>query len=320
MGEILERIVRELGQPGLVASLAERLSASDLNSLLMEVFRLRAARVEPPQVLARYRGDRFTRPSFADPRVLTRLSALAFDCLPGGAEAIELSPVAPMGCHAALAPVDQNNVLTTTRSSEVLADPTNLMALECALRRARRLADDPRDATPITLACSERVMRTQFGDAPGRTVHFRLFALVTAGRDRGGLDFELEALRLQLSILLDLIDRLPEIGLPRLRPQVRVSDFTSRLGERLQAEVHAPLRKAHPEASIEAFDERQRARGYYEAIAFEIDVPGADGSSWNLADGGFTDWTRKLLSNQKERLLIGGLGLERLALLSGADR
>jgi hypothetical protein len=32
-----------------------------------------------------------------------------------------------------------------------------------------------------------------------------------------------------------------------------------------------------------------------------------------LVDGGSTDWTQQLLGNRKERLLISGLGLERLA-------
>jgi hypothetical protein len=31
-----------------------------------------------------------------------------------------------------------------------------------------------------------------------------------------------------------------------------------------------------------------------------------------LIDGGFTTWTQLLLSNRKERLLISGLGTERL--------
>jgi hypothetical protein len=31
-----------------------------------------------------------------------------------------------------------------------------------------------------------------------------------------------------------------------------------------------------------------------------------------LVDGGFTNWTQQLLSNQKERLLISGIGTERL--------
>jgi hypothetical protein len=30
----------------------------------------------------------------------------------------------------------------------------------------------------------------------------------------------------------------------------------------------------------------------------------------SLVDGGFTDWTRRLLSNAKERLLVSGMGIE----------
>ena len=32
-----------------------------------------------------------------------------------------------------------------------------------------------------------------------------------------------------------------------------------------------------------------------------------------VGDGGFTDWTAKLVANDKERLLISGLSSERLA-------
>ena len=35
-----------------------------------------------------------------------------------------------------------------------------------------------------------------------------------------------------------------------------------------------------------------------------------------LIDGGFTTWTQQLLSNNKERLLISGLGTERFAVSS----
>jgi hypothetical protein len=37
-----------------------------------------------------------------------------------------------------------------------------------------------------------------------------------------------------------------------------------------------------------------------------------------IADGGFTDWTARLLGNAKERLLISGLGLDRVAIMSAA--
>ena len=32
-----------------------------------------------------------------------------------------------------------------------------------------------------------------------------------------------------------------------------------------------------------------------------------------LGDGGFTDWTAQLLGNRKERLLVSGYGVDRLA-------
>jgi len=39
----------------------------------------------------------------------------------------------------------------------------------------------------------------------------------------------------------------------------------------------------------------------------------ADDTTAEIGDGGFTDWTARLLSNEKERVLIAGYGLDRLA-------
>ena len=44
---------------------------------------------------------------------------------------------------------------------------------------------------------------------------------------------------------------------------------------------------------------------------FQIFVKDSTGSDVFLVDGGFTDWTQKLLSDRKERLLISGMGTER---------
>ena len=41
-----------------------------------------------------------------------------------------------------------------------------------------------------------------------------------------------------------------------------------------------------------------------------ISVQAPDGNNYPLVDGGFTDWTARLLGNQKERLLISGIGSE----------
>jgi hypothetical protein len=52
--------------------------------------------------------------------------------------------------------------------------------------------------------------------------------------------------------------------------------------------------------------------GYYRDICFHIHAMGPSGQFKELVDGGTVDWTQKLLSNAKERLIISGIGSERL--------
>jgi len=61
MTEIIDRIERELGVPGVAALLAERLEPTDLQSLLLDVYRRIAARRQPAAVLADYAANRFVR-------------------------------------------------------------------------------------------------------------------------------------------------------------------------------------------------------------------------------------------------------------------
>jgi hypothetical protein len=48
---IINRIESSLGMPGLASALASRLEPSDLQSLLLEVYRIRAQKKLPAQVL-----------------------------------------------------------------------------------------------------------------------------------------------------------------------------------------------------------------------------------------------------------------------------
>ncbi|NUW41982.1 hypothetical protein [Nonomuraea rhodomycinica] len=50
----------------------------------------------------------------------------------------------------------------------------------------------------------------------------------------------------------------------------------------------------------------------YRDACFEIRATTPAGDDLNLGDGGFVTWSADLLGNAKERLLISGLGLERL--------
>ena len=56
-------------------------------------------------------------------------------------------------------------------------------------------------------------------------------------------------------------------------------------------------------------EEEPAANGYYTGIQFKVYVT-AGQKEWEIADGGFVDWTQRLLGNRKERLLISGFGLE----------
>lgn len=56
---------------------------------------------------------------------------------------------------------------------------------------------------------------------------------------------------------------------------------------------------------------------YYQGLQFKIMLT-IDGQEFDIADGGFVDWTQQLLQNRKERLFISGLGTELLyKLLTG---
>ena len=60
---MIERIEREAGVDGLVSILGNDLAPTDLQSLLLEVYRIRADRRTPSDVLLDYKSDRFVQPS-----------------------------------------------------------------------------------------------------------------------------------------------------------------------------------------------------------------------------------------------------------------
>jgi hypothetical protein len=50
---------------------------------------------------------------------------------------------------------------------------------------------------------------------------------------------------------------------------------------------------------------------YYKGVQCKLYIQ-AGGREWEIADGGPVDWTQRLLSNKKERLVASGFGLELL--------
>lgn len=303
--KIIARILEETGQPDLLRTLVESLSPTDLQSLLMEVYRQRAGKLSAADVLRQHEKSVFTQPSTVNARSLAQFDSIALACLPKGFEPLELSPVAALGTNSALATVDQNKVLTTSRNTEVCADPTNVMALECARRRRK-------NGSGITkLAASHRVLRTEFPRLPGYLPHFQIFTLCTAGRTAGSFRFEAEALREHLGFYVDTITSARRAGFSAGKVRVLLTALESKFADVLWIEVVDKLTSAYPRADF-AFDpDRTQGLNYYQGAAFEIRIADASGNEHSIADGGFTDWTQQLLANRKERLLISGFGTER---------
>lgn len=80
--KIIERILRTARVPDLLEVLTGRLSQSDLQSLLLEVYRRRAGTLTPRHLLQQYEGNRFVQPAGVDPRQLLEFDRLAYSFCP----------------------------------------------------------------------------------------------------------------------------------------------------------------------------------------------------------------------------------------------
>lgn len=103
----------------------------------MGVLEERARARTPASLREQWRQDRFVQPCAVDQRALLELDGHLFAAA-ADFEAIELSPVAPLGVCAAVALASQNKIVSTARGTEVVSDPTNVLALECARRLVER--------------------------------------------------------------------------------------------------------------------------------------------------------------------------------------
>lgn len=310
---IMDRIQREAGVPNLLDVLVERLTPTDLQSLLLEVYRRRTAKIPAGQLLERHELDRFVRPSDLPPSLLTEFDRLVWTLLPDDYTAVELAPLCPLGTSAAIATVDQNKVVTTVRNTEVVSDTTNVLALECAARRRRLLRSNRRSHDVVRLCASHRVIRAQSYRSATASAHFRLLGLCTAGRDAGSFLFETMSLREQLGFFMHLLHDVRHLGLTIDGVRVAMTDLEQGRREKVLTErVLAPLRAEHPGVRFAFDQERESGRGYYVGTCFHVYASNAAATEFQLADGGFTTWTQQLLSNAKERLLVSGLGTELL--------
>jgi hypothetical protein len=301
--DAVPRILAALDDRALVEKLSARLSSADLTTLLLAVVRRRASALAAPPALARHRRDRFAQAGTTPFDALRRAEDTFVHTLRAPWEWVVLSPVVPFGTHHVLGRVSQDWVVTTVRGSEVAGDPTVGLALEAADRR--RTTEVRRSGKVQRLAAIQRVLRAQQYASDDAFSHFTLLGLVTAGRSVAGGSFDVEALREQLSVYVTVLRNLVD--------QVEIVLSVGR-GERARRLV-AVVREARATRRVIVTEdpERLHRQRYYVRACFKVNVEVA-GERFEVADGGFTDWTERLLDDRRERLLISGAGLDRLAI------
>jgi hypothetical protein len=286
--------------PGAYEALTGGLPGSRLWSLLLDVADARAARRRPADLVEQWDRDRFVQPALVDQRSLVEVDRHLLAAA-SRFESIELSPVAPLGVCSSMGHASQNKVLSTLRGTEVVSDPTNVLALECA-RRLRRDA-----AATVRLATSHRCVRAQeIPKLRGFTANFRIFCLVSAGLERQNHAFVVDAVVEHMTSMLHGLDQLEQCGFtfPDRRITVLATEQCSALGDRVAATVGRSAARAVLEHPY-----------YNKGLRFQIAARSNDGTEIPLVDGGAFDWVAKLTSNRRAVYVASGLGSQLVPLM-----
>jgi hypothetical protein len=278
-------------------ALAEGLSASELWSLLLEVLERRATSRTPAQLLQQWERDGFVQPAYIDQRTLVELDALLLAAA-APFEALELSPLAPLGSCSVVGLASQNKIVSALRGTEVISDPTNVLALECA----RRLRRDPGLVVRLT-TCHRCVRAQEVPKQPGFAQHFRIFVMVTAGRERQDHAFVVEALLEHVRTHLGALDRLEQhgYGFPDRSVTILATAARAALGDRIAAALNGNGARV-----VRA----ELQHPYYHGLRFMISARSTNGDQLPLIDGGAFDWLAQLTSNRRLVLVASGMGAQ----------
>jgi hypothetical protein len=282
------------------------LPKSDLNTLLLEAYKLQAEKLTPTGLLKAYQSNRFAVPSEVDPIAYHQMEAellkIAEDM---GISGILLSPSALFGSCSVFGCVDQNNVISAARGTETLSDPTNMLAVIISDRLKNGIIAKTQTVHYCTTA---RVTRAQVFSGKLSFPHFGIFCMVSSGKDGGSYSCEKELLVKQLAYYKRLFNEKYGARLSvMLRKRSGYTDgdgFFEKIVEIVQSELtEVPL----------LTDAEHENNNYYKGLNFKLYMEKKN-ETVEIGDGGFVDWIAKMTGNKKARCLISGLGMDRMLL------
>jgi hypothetical protein len=287
----------------VIEHLAER-TPSELLPALLEVVRRQATRRRPSELVGQFERDGFVGPSAVDLRTTLTFDRVALD-VASAFEAVLLSPLAALGVCSVVSPTHQDRAVSTIRGTEVVSDPTNVLALECA----RRLIAD-RNAH-VRLCTIHQVVRAQrFTARPGWSQHFRMFALAEAGLAEPEHGFEVTAIVDHVVLFHRMMVAFEPLGCRFTGHRAMVLTSTSKRA--CSHRIRDRLREALPELSVV---EAELESNYYDGVRVLLEVEDLAGSRVPLCDTGLFDWMGKLTSNHRMRFVASGCGLQLVPLM-----
>ncbi|HMG68313.1 MAG TPA: hypothetical protein VK588_11535 [Chitinophagaceae bacterium] len=298
MDNLSKLLAEKTGWADLLNDLEEKISGSELNSLLLELFRKRAKKNSPQALLKQFEKNRFAQPSMVD---TIELLELELRCLKlakrKNFNLVTLSPLTSLGTSSVVGHVDQNNVVSALRGTEVVSDATNVFALLIAKEFKKNKVHPV-----LKYATTQRHVRSQSLSNPAFTPHFGLFCMASGGLDKGNYFFELENLFEHIHIHLSLLNN--EFA----KEKLILKCYLKEENENFRLKFEKYIKELDPSLLTKIVTEKNPG-DYYKLVQFKIFLK-QDGKEINLSDGGTVDWTQKLIPNKKHRLVISGIGTE----------
>ena len=304
MDVIIDRILTRLGDKELLEKLLT-LPKSDLNSLLLKVFQMQANSTTPIGVVKAFKTNRFSAPSDKDPVAYHVLEAELLSLAQKiGIKTMLLSPSATFASCSAFGCVDQNNVVSAIRGTEILSDPTNMLSIIIAEKLKNKEADNQ---NPLHYCTTARVLRAQLFQASKYFYpHFGIFCIVSSGRDNGSYICEKNLITKHLiyynKLLMEKYDKGLSIALRKRSGYHDSNSFFDTVTNLIINEL--------PDVPI-SFDLDHEENSYYKGINFKLYME-KDNDKIEIGDGGFVDWIQRMTNNKKERCLISAIGIDRL--------
>jgi hypothetical protein len=302
---IIENVLEKAGNKNLINELTTRLSQSEITTLLLALSKEITNKNTPNDILSKYESNRFVKPSELNPIKVRQVEILMLETAEAsGFSPVLLSPASPLGSCSVIARVDQNKVISATRGLELISDSTNMLAIYLANGIKNKTIDNTK--SPVHLSATCRVTRGQMFKSNVFVPHFSLFTLVSSGKDTGSYGFEKDAIARHMEFYISYFGE--KLG-HKLRVSLNIRNgYTDKTG--FIDRIHLHLREIYPHIDFTVNIE-ENENSYYQGVNFKISVNDVE-----IVDGGFVDWTRKLLGNKKERLLTSGAGVD-LQLITG---